>query len=196
MDQIMKDGKNPHSDLEMSHSNSTDVGKLCSDNEVRSSVESVEDKRSVEDMKNPYECEDSNMICDSAVLTEKVSDRKRKRDHRWRMLDWVVEVAKNPCDPEFGSLPERPKWKYYGSEQLWKQVLLAREATFLTRNADTSAEQSISNWLSVVPNGIGNKAILAPTSIKLAPPQVKLVLVVVVPGAVALDVKTWVFCIR
>ncbi|KAL6988320.1 hypothetical protein U1Q18_014070 [Sarracenia purpurea var. burkii] len=75
-------------------------------------------------------------------------------DSAWALIgpdkqDWVVEVAKNPCNPKFGSLPERPKWKYYGSEQLRKQVLLAREATFLTRNADINAAVMI---ISVLPS--------------------------------------------
>ncbi|GFY90263.1 ARID/BRIGHT AND ELM2 DNA-binding domain-containing protein [Actinidia rufa] len=43
-------------------------------------------------------------------------------------------------------IPERHKWRCYGTEQLWKQVLLAREAIFLERNAGISSEQSNSYW--------------------------------------------------
>ena len=74
------------------------------------------------------------------------SNQKRKRECNQRMLDWVIKVAKNPCDPEVGSLPEKPKWRCYGTEHLWKQVLLAREAIFLEKNAGISCEQSNSYW--------------------------------------------------
>ncbi|KAK8934159.1 Photosystem I P700 chlorophyll a apoprotein A2 [Platanthera zijinensis] len=50
-----------------------------------------------------------------------------------------------------------------------------------------------SKLMPAVPNGIGNKATLPPTAINSPPPQVKLVLVVV-PGAVTLGAKAWVFC--
>jgi hypothetical protein len=47
----------------------------------------------------------------------------------------------NPCDPAVGSLPEWSKWKSHGKEEMWKQVLLAREAIFLKRQLDSTAEQ-------------------------------------------------------
>lgn len=146
LDPKKKDGEYPYLDLEKSHLNSTNVGKLRNDDEVPSSIASNEARKNVEDLRNASEGKDS-MISDSTVVTEEVSNRKRRRECCRGMLDWVVEVAKDPCDPEVGSLPEKFQWKSYGSEQLWKQVLLAREAMFLKRSFDISADQSISNWV-------------------------------------------------
>lgn len=140
-DQKNENGEYPYLDLEDSDMDSM-VGKLGNGNEVLGLVESDESRKSAEDSKNLYEGEDS-MISGTSVL----SNRKRKRECEWRMLDWVAKVAKNPCDPAIGALPERPDWKHYGSEQLWKQVLLARQAMFLKINDNRSSEQSISNWL-------------------------------------------------
>ncbi|KAH7856602.1 hypothetical protein Vadar_003405 [Vaccinium darrowii] len=53
-----------------------------------------------------------NMISDASI--EEVPDRKRKLERHRKMLKWVVEVAKNPYNPEVGSLPDRCKWKCYG----------------------------------------------------------------------------------
>ncbi|KAF5464299.1 hypothetical protein F2P56_014386 [Juglans regia] len=66
---------------------------------------------------------------------------KRKRESLCGMLNWVMGVAKNPCDPAVGSLPERSKWKSHGKEMMWKQVLLAREAIFLKMRVDSNADQ-------------------------------------------------------
>lgn len=140
-DQKNENGDYLYLDLEESDMDSM-VGKLSNGNEVIGLVESDESRKCGEDCKNLYEGEEC-MISGSSVF----SNRKRKRGCRWRMLDWVVEVAKNPCDPEVGLLPERPDWKQYGREQLWKQVLLARHALFLKRNGNRSPEQKISNWL-------------------------------------------------
>ncbi|KAE9460163.1 hypothetical protein C3L33_07952, partial [Rhododendron williamsianum] len=140
-DQKNENGDYLYLDLEESDMDSM-VGKLSNGNEVIGLVESDESRKCGEDCKNLYEGEEC-MISGSSVF----SNRKRKRGCRWRMLDWVVEVAKNPCDPEVGLLPERPDWKHYGREQLWKQVLLARHALFLKRNGNRSPEQKISNWL-------------------------------------------------
>lgn len=86
-----------------------------------------------------------NMI--SVASTVEFSDRKRKRECHQQMLKWVVEVAKNPCNPEVGSLPDRCKWKCYGTDQLWKQVLLAREVIFPRRHADVTSDQANSYWM-------------------------------------------------
>ncbi|KAL7592488.1 AT-rich interactive domain-containing protein 1 [Lactuca sativa] len=69
--------------------------------------------------------------------------RKRKKESYLTLLDWVKKVAINPCDPAIGSLPERSKWKAYGNEHLWKQVLLAKEAMCLKINDDSNSKQSI-----------------------------------------------------
>jgi len=76
---------------------------------------------------------------DLATFEESVSSRKRKRDSIYRMLNWVTEIAKDPCDPVVGSLPEWSKWKNYGNEECWKQVLVTRESLFLKRNADSTS---------------------------------------------------------
>jgi hypothetical protein len=76
---------------------------------------------------------------DLATFEESVSSRKRKRDSIYRMLNWVTEIAKDPCDPVVGSLPEWSKWKSYGNEECWKQVLVTRESLFLKRNADSTS---------------------------------------------------------
>ncbi|XP_024024062.1 AT-rich interactive domain-containing protein 1 isoform X2 [Morus notabilis] len=58
------------------------------------------------------------------------------------ILDWIMVVARDPCDPGVGSLPEPLKWKYHDNQEIWKQVLLAREAIFLKRNLDSGSEHS------------------------------------------------------
>ncbi|KAJ0665874.1 putative transcription factor & chromatin remodeling ARID family [Helianthus annuus] len=59
-----------------------------------------------------------------------------KRERYLPMLDWIKRVSKDPCDLAIGSLPERSKWKIYGGEHVWKQVLSAREARLLPTNVD------------------------------------------------------------
>ncbi|PIN18587.1 hypothetical protein CDL12_08741 [Handroanthus impetiginosus] len=69
--------------------------------------------------------------------------RKRKRESCVSMLNWLIKVAKDPCDPAIDPLPKRHKWKCYGSELEWKQVLLVREAMLLKKNVDASSQQSV-----------------------------------------------------
>ncbi|MCD7449158.1 hypothetical protein HAX54_049521 [Datura stramonium] len=69
--------------------------------------------------------------------------RERKRESYLNMLKWVTELAKDPCDPAIGHLPERSKWKSYGNEVVWKKVLLLRDEMLLERNVDTSTQRSI-----------------------------------------------------
>ncbi|OMO93187.1 hypothetical protein CCACVL1_06594 [Corchorus capsularis] len=78
---------------------------------------------------------DDVVILESNDIKEKFSSLKRKRDSTWGMLNWVTEIGKDPCDPVIGSLPDRSRWKSYGSEEFWKQILLFREVNFL-RNDD------------------------------------------------------------
>ncbi|KAG8391852.1 hypothetical protein BUALT_Bualt01G0230100 [Buddleja alternifolia] len=76
-------------------------------------------------------------------LTDEDSDsRKRKRECYMDMLNWIVNVAKDPCNPVIGSLPESHKWKNYGNELQWKRILLAREVMLLKKNVDGSSEHS------------------------------------------------------
>ncbi|XP_052193245.1 AT-rich interactive domain-containing protein 1 isoform X2 [Diospyros lotus] len=144
-DQSKDDGEYPCLDVEKSNLSYKDVGKLNCKNEVWSSGESDDGRKSVEAKKRHQN--EGDATSGSTVLEEDISCRKRKRDCHQRMLDWIVEIAKNPCDPEVGSLPERSKWKCYGSEQQWKQVLLAREAMTIKRDGIISADVSRSDWL-------------------------------------------------
>lgn len=78
-----------------------------------------------------------------SVVGEDENNRKRKRESYTDLLSWVNNVAKDPCDPAIGSLPERSKWKFYGNDVCWKQVLLLRDEMVLKKSADTSAQCSI-----------------------------------------------------
>ncbi|KAL0379499.1 UNVERIFIED_CONTAM: AT-rich interactive domain-containing protein 1 [Sesamum angustifolium] len=107
------------------------------------------------DKKSSRENREGNVNADGKQCVEKggrVDDpateddpvcRKRKRECYMGMLNWIREVAKDPCDPAIGLLPERHKWKYYGSEVQWKQILMVREEMLLKRNVDTSPQQSV-----------------------------------------------------
>lgn len=70
------------------------------------------------------------------------SSRKRTQDSTWKMFSWVTGIAKDPCDSVVGSLPDKSKWKSYGNEELWKQVLSYRESVFLKRHVDSSSDYS------------------------------------------------------
>ncbi|KAL8499958.1 hypothetical protein ACS0TY_019817 [Phlomoides rotata] len=73
---------------------------------------------------------------------EDTVNRKRKRDECCPdMLDWIISVAKDPCCPGVEALPERQKWKCFGSELPWKQILLFRELMISKRNADAGPLQ-------------------------------------------------------
>ncbi|KAJ9556047.1 hypothetical protein OSB04_010661 [Centaurea solstitialis] len=82
---------------------------------------------------------------------ENESSRKRKRERYLPLLDWVKRVSKDPCDPAIGSMPERSKWKAYGSEHVWKQVLTAREAMLLRDNVDSRKAAIWQKKLKMVP---------------------------------------------
>ncbi|CAB4300445.1 unnamed protein product [Prunus armeniaca] len=84
------------------------------------------------------------VILDPSTDEEANSFWKRKQKSLCGMLNWVRMIAKDPCDPAVGSLPERSKWKSFGNEENWMQVLWAREAIFVKKHADSGAEQS--NW--------------------------------------------------
>ncbi|KAK8557905.1 hypothetical protein V6N13_008735 [Hibiscus sabdariffa] len=131
------------SDLSKSVDNSSDVEKMCSEDGVKRT--SMED--SVECKKCSYS--DNHVMVDSNETNENFSSHKRKRDSTWGMLNWVVEVAKNPCHPVVGSLPESSKWKSYGREELWKQILLFREASFHRKACHSSSDQS--KWQKMHP---------------------------------------------
>ncbi|XP_051147115.1 AT-rich interactive domain-containing protein 2-like [Andrographis paniculata] len=66
--------------------------------------------------------------------------RKRKRECCLGVLKWLHNVAKDPCSRDVGTMPEMQKWKSYGSEVQWKQILMAREAV-LVKKIDQSVWQ-------------------------------------------------------
>ncbi|KAF3629656.1 hypothetical protein T459_21822 [Capsicum annuum] len=78
-----------------------------------------------------------------SLVEEDGITRKRKREFYLDMLKWVTELAKDPCDPAIGHLPERSKWKSYGNEVVWKKVLLLRDEMLSAHNVDTSTQFSV-----------------------------------------------------
>jgi len=83
-------------------------------------------------------------VLDSSSDDSDSPSRKRVRESAMDMLSWLTGVAKNPGDPEVGSIPEKSKWKSCSSQEVWKQVLLFREAVFYRRGSQASNEQR--NW--------------------------------------------------
>ncbi|XP_068329546.1 AT-rich interactive domain-containing protein 1-like isoform X1 [Pyrus communis] len=81
---------------------------------------------------------------DASTVEEASPFCEKEQESLCRMLNWVRMIAKDPCDPSVGSLPERSRWKSFGKEENWVQVLQAREAIFLKRHTDSGPEQS--NW--------------------------------------------------
>ncbi|KAH9604128.1 hypothetical protein KSS87_010468, partial [Heliosperma pusillum] len=77
-------------------------------------------------------CKREMMNVDSGVSKE-VSSHKRKQDCFAGVLQWMVNVAKDPTDPVIGEIPERSKWASYGNDKNWKQALLARESLFFRK---------------------------------------------------------------
>lgn len=116
-----------------------DLTKSDNEDEVKSVVVEID---GVKKCDNGVGNGDNVMVLDSDVVEEHFSGLKRKRKSMCRMLNWVTGIARNPCDPVVVSLPERSKWKSYGNDEQWKQVLLVREALFLKRHVDSSAEKS------------------------------------------------------
>nr|KYP64227.1 hypothetical protein KK1_018818 [Cajanus cajan] len=81
------------------------------------------------------------LILDPSSVDKESFGRKRKRELKSEMLSWVTSIAKNPCDPAVGSMPEKSKWKSYTSQEIWKQALLFREAVFLKKDFQTITEK-------------------------------------------------------
>ncbi|WCJ22766.1 ARID/BRIGHT DNA-binding domain ELM2 domain protein [Euphorbia peplus] len=104
--------------------------------ELQENVDSNEDKDVVGDMDRGKKCVSDDETLDS------ISGRKRKRESVARMVNWITGIARNPCDDVVDPLPENSKWGSSGSEEVWKQILLAREALFLKRNVDSCGEKS------------------------------------------------------
>ncbi|XP_052728379.1 AT-rich interactive domain-containing protein 1 isoform X2 [Vigna angularis] len=84
---------------------------------------------------------DEVLILDPSSVDQKKFGHKRKRESVSEMLIWINSIAKNPCDPAVGSVPEKSKWKSCSSQEIWKQALLFREAVFLKKDFETASEQ-------------------------------------------------------
>lgn len=81
-------------------------------------------------------------IIDPPFIKETNVVQERKQEPMLGLLDWLKGIARSPCDPSICSLPEKSKWKSYGNEEIWKQILLVREEMFVKRQVDSSSEQS------------------------------------------------------
>lgn len=109
--------------------------------ELNAGVKSVDEKCGNENIRGHVNIHEEH--CDDQAMDKDPVSRKRKRECHLDMLNWIRKVAQDPCNPAIGSLPERHKWKYYGSELQWKQILLAREAMLLKKNVDARSQQSV-----------------------------------------------------
>ncbi|KAL1546263.1 AT-rich interactive domain-containing protein 1-like [Salvia divinorum] len=69
--------------------------------------------------------------------------KKRKRECYTGMLNWIRKVGKDPNGPAVEPLPEMQKWKCYGSELPWKQILTIREAMLLKKHVDAGSQRSV-----------------------------------------------------
>ncbi|KAL6496795.1 hypothetical protein OROHE_027277 [Orobanche hederae] len=116
--------------------------------DLKVDVNSVHEKWSNENAGGSVKVEENQFVdkCvngDERRMDEDSVSRKRKRKCYSGMLKWISMVAKDPCDCAIGPLPERHKWKCYGTEMQWKQILLAREAMLLKKNIDGSSQQLV-----------------------------------------------------
>ncbi|KAL3517184.1 hypothetical protein ACH5RR_024086 [Cinchona calisaya] len=127
------------------------IGGKNKDGGGRGGVVSVNGERSLDDVGRLYEVniekegkiEDGDSVLDLSGGKEDVLSRKRRRESYLGMLNWMNKVARDPCDPAIGFLPDKSKWKYYATDLVWKQVLSVREAMLLKRNSESSDQQSI-----------------------------------------------------
>ncbi|GMH29749.1 hypothetical protein Nepgr_031592 [Nepenthes gracilis] len=101
-------------------------------------------KITVDDDKNMCENDENERKSVLNLVKRDTDSRKRKHDMFAGMLSWMINVAKSPCDPSIGRIPEPSKWKGNESEELWSWVLLAREAMLRRRHVDSNFEQSSS----------------------------------------------------
>ncbi|KAI4328813.1 hypothetical protein L6164_021139 [Bauhinia variegata] len=115
------------------------IGDLCNSNEMNNTFGFSGEGKGCSS-------NDDVLILDPSSINKESFGHKRKTGPMWEMLNWVAGIAKNPCDPSSGSIPERSKWKSHSNEDTWKKVLLIREAVFLKRHAESSDEQLI--WQS------------------------------------------------
>ncbi|XP_047307368.1 AT-rich interactive domain-containing protein 1-like isoform X2 [Impatiens glandulifera] len=89
-----------------------------------------------------------SFVAENVDTCDNISERRKiDLENEIRMLHWVTQVAKDPCDPQIENLPDCFKWKNIGNDQKWKQILLAREAMLIKRPTHMGDEQSSTNWL-------------------------------------------------
>ncbi|XP_019158724.1 PREDICTED: AT-rich interactive domain-containing protein 1 [Ipomoea nil] len=79
----------------------------------------------------------------TSLPKEDGADRKRRQESFLEALNWAIMVARDPGDPSIGHLPYVSKWKSYGTDKVWKQVLLMRKWMLLDSNTDSSYQHSI-----------------------------------------------------
>ncbi|KAI4355100.1 hypothetical protein L6164_003905 [Bauhinia variegata] len=114
-----------------------EVRNMCNSNEVYSTLGLSDGSKG----RGSDDDDDDVLILDPSRVDKGSFGHKRKRESMWEILKWVTGIAKNPCDPSSGSIPERSKRKSHGNEETWKKVLLFREAVFLKRHAESSDER-------------------------------------------------------
>lgn len=143
---VVKDKSSGGESIVMS---SFDSSKFFSDAEMKNYQEFVDtvglkDLQSCVGSIDGLDAKDDAVVESNVGITEEETElsRKRKRERYSPLLDWVKRVAKDPCDLAIGSLPERSKWKGYGSEYVWKQVLSAREARLVKTSLDPKAKHA------------------------------------------------------
>lgn len=115
-----------------------------SDDEYVNEEQNCQGTENFGEQRNDVEVGNNDMEMKMSVVDEDPASRKRKWEYYSSMLDWITKVSKDPCNRTIGSLPEVDKWKSYGCDQLWKQVLLVRDTMLIRRNADSSNPQMIS----------------------------------------------------
>ncbi|XP_043718360.1 AT-rich interactive domain-containing protein 2-like isoform X2 [Telopea speciosissima] len=102
--------------------------------EVPSAMQADDDKNYIEDDK-----EVEMLDCRADIVS-----RKRERECLLSgMLNWVIEAAKNPCDPAIGKIPEWSEWKSHEGNEFWVQAVLARESLLMRKLICSTVEQSI-----------------------------------------------------
>ncbi|XP_038878805.1 AT-rich interactive domain-containing protein 1-like [Benincasa hispida] len=124
-------------DSEKSHSRNVQKDERAFVDGVESNVEFSHDSR---------KCDGSDskegVITDSISVEEINICHEKKCESMSGMVNWITEIAKNPCNPVIGLLPKSSKWKSSGNEEIWKQVLLTREAMLLNGHINSYFERS------------------------------------------------------
>jgi len=113
---------------EVSDAGRPSLGPEMADDVIISSENSDNSKKGTTGIKEKL------MVVDKSAAKEEVSSDESKQRALSRMLCWMAKVSKDPTDPAIGTIPESTEWPFFGDDNCWKQVLLAREALFLKRN--------------------------------------------------------------